>query len=213
MNEDELVEYFRAQMRQDPDVASAVAAIRTLLEFLKRDKGETIQGLRENLTQAIDRLTGVDSSVAVSSGGELFLVHQPPRLWSTIALPTTTTSVRSKMRDAGLYEKFHEDAVDNVSRFLRYLQPTGDEPTMDFLSRSQQTREYISSLRRMEMTAATIINYMKNMIRFVDYLKTRLNLTITDKDLRDNLQAFKEFLQTMKKPVSKAHSRDVCKTR
>ncbi|KAJ8393983.1 hypothetical protein AAFF_G00055160 [Aldrovandia affinis] len=73
MNEDELVEYFRTQMRKDPDVASAVAAIRTLLEFLKRDKGETILGLRENLTQAIDRLTGVDSSVAVSSGGELFL--------------------------------------------------------------------------------------------------------------------------------------------
>lgn len=35
----ELVEYFRAQMRKDPDMASAVAAIRTLLEFLKRDKG------------------------------------------------------------------------------------------------------------------------------------------------------------------------------
>ncbi|XP_023680354.1 translation initiation factor eIF2B subunit alpha isoform X2 [Paramormyrops kingsleyae] len=60
-------------MRQDPDVASAVAAIRTLLEFLKRDKAETLLGLRENLTQAIDRLAGVDSSVAVSSGGELFL--------------------------------------------------------------------------------------------------------------------------------------------
>ncbi|KAI1882006.1 hypothetical protein AGOR_G00246230 [Albula goreensis] len=73
MNEDELVEYFKTQMRQDPDVASAVAAIRTLLEFLKRDKGETILGLRENLTQAIVRLAGVDSSVAVSSGGELFL--------------------------------------------------------------------------------------------------------------------------------------------
>ncbi|KAG5835065.1 hypothetical protein ANANG_G00268160 [Anguilla anguilla] len=29
--------------------------------------------MRENLTQAIDRLTGVDSSVAVTSGGELFL--------------------------------------------------------------------------------------------------------------------------------------------
>ncbi|MBN3311458.1 EI2BA factor, partial [Atractosteus spatula] len=73
MNEKELVEYFRNQMRQDPDMASAVAAIRTLLEFLKRDKGETILGLRENLTQAIDKLTSVDSSVAVSSGGELFL--------------------------------------------------------------------------------------------------------------------------------------------
>ncbi|MBN3296573.1 EI2BA factor, partial [Amia calva] len=69
----ELVEYFRSQMGQDPDMASAVAAIRTLLEFLKRHKVETIQGLRENLTQAIDRLISVDSSVAVSSGGELFL--------------------------------------------------------------------------------------------------------------------------------------------
>uniref|UniRef100_A0A8C9ZN36 Translation initiation factor eIF2B subunit alpha n=1 Tax=Sander lucioperca TaxID=283035 RepID=A0A8C9ZN36_SANLU len=73
MNEEELVEYFRAQMRKDPDMASAVAAIRTLLEFLKRDKGETILGLRESLTGATDCLTGVDSSVAVSSGGELFL--------------------------------------------------------------------------------------------------------------------------------------------
>uniref|UniRef100_A0A672I0P3 Translation initiation factor eIF2B subunit alpha n=1 Tax=Salarias fasciatus TaxID=181472 RepID=A0A672I0P3_SALFA len=73
MNEEELVEYFRAQMRKDPDMASAVAAIRTLLEFLKRDKGETILGLRESLTWATDCLTGEDSSVAVSSGGELFL--------------------------------------------------------------------------------------------------------------------------------------------
>lgn len=73
MNDEELVEYFRAQMREDPDMASAVAAIRTLLEFLKRNKGETIQGLRENLMSATECLTGVDSSVAVSSGGELFL--------------------------------------------------------------------------------------------------------------------------------------------
>lgn len=73
MNEEELVEYFRTQMRTDPDMASAVAAIRTLLEFLKRDKGETIQGLRESLKAATDCLMSVDSSVAVSSGGELFL--------------------------------------------------------------------------------------------------------------------------------------------
>uniref|UniRef100_A0A8C6L3V8 Translation initiation factor eIF2B subunit alpha n=1 Tax=Nothobranchius furzeri TaxID=105023 RepID=A0A8C6L3V8_NOTFU len=73
MNEEELVEYFRAQMRKDPGMASAVAAIRTLLEFLKRDKGETILGLRESLKQATGCLMGEDSSVAVSSGGELFL--------------------------------------------------------------------------------------------------------------------------------------------
>uniref|UniRef100_A0A6B2F5T9 Translation initiation factor eIF2B subunit alpha n=1 Tax=Bothriechis nigroviridis TaxID=88079 RepID=A0A6B2F5T9_BOTNI len=73
MNEAELVDAFNTQMRQNPDVASAVAAIRVLLEFLKRDKGETIQGLRANLKQAIETLSSVDSSVAISSGGELFL--------------------------------------------------------------------------------------------------------------------------------------------
>ncbi|XP_051545914.1 translation initiation factor eIF-2B subunit alpha isoform X1 [Myxocyprinus asiaticus] len=73
MDERELVEYFRMQIREDPDVASAVAAIRSLLEFLRRDQSETIVGLRENMTQAIHRLQETDSSVAVSSGGELFL--------------------------------------------------------------------------------------------------------------------------------------------
>ncbi|NP_001002060.1 translation initiation factor eIF2B subunit alpha [Danio rerio] len=73
MEERELVEYFRGQIREDPDVASAVAAIRSLLEFLKRDQSETILGLRENMTQAIHRLQEADPSVAVSSGGELFL--------------------------------------------------------------------------------------------------------------------------------------------
>uniref|UniRef100_A0A8D1JCA0 Translation initiation factor eIF2B subunit alpha n=1 Tax=Sus scrofa TaxID=9823 RepID=A0A8D1JCA0_PIG len=73
MDDKELIEYFKSQMKEDPDMASAVAAIRTLLEYLKRDKGETIQGLRANLTSAIETLCGVDSSVAVSSGGELFL--------------------------------------------------------------------------------------------------------------------------------------------
>uniref|UniRef100_A0A671L393 Translation initiation factor eIF2B subunit alpha n=1 Tax=Sinocyclocheilus anshuiensis TaxID=1608454 RepID=A0A671L393_9TELE len=60
-------------IREDPDVASAVAAIRSLLKFLKRDQSETILGLRENMTKAIHRLEETDSSVAVSSGGELFL--------------------------------------------------------------------------------------------------------------------------------------------
>ncbi|KFW65125.1 Translation initiation factor eIF-2B subunit alpha, partial [Pygoscelis adeliae] len=44
-----------------------------LLGFLKQARGETIQGLRSSLLAAIDTLSRVDSSVAVSSGGELFL--------------------------------------------------------------------------------------------------------------------------------------------
>ncbi|NWQ92935.1 EI2BA factor, partial [Burhinus bistriatus] len=69
----DLIETFRAQLRDDPDVASAVAAIRALLGFLKQDQGETIQGLRSSLLAAINTLSRVDSSVAVSSAGELFL--------------------------------------------------------------------------------------------------------------------------------------------
>ncbi len=38
-------------MRKDPDMASAVAAIRTLLEFLKRDKGVFI--LFQNVPAAL----------------------------------------------------------------------------------------------------------------------------------------------------------------
>ncbi|NWR76533.1 EI2BA factor, partial [Centropus unirufus] len=69
----DLIETFRAQLRDDPDVSSAVAAIRALLDCLKQDRGETIQGLRSSLLAAIDTLSRVDSSVAVSSAGELFL--------------------------------------------------------------------------------------------------------------------------------------------
>ncbi|EPQ08275.1 Translation initiation factor eIF-2B subunit alpha [Myotis brandtii] len=63
-------------MKEDPDRALARGCHRDsagLLEFLKRDTGETIQGLRANLTRAIETLCGVDSSVAVSLGRELFL--------------------------------------------------------------------------------------------------------------------------------------------
>ncbi|XP_053557792.1 translation initiation factor eIF-2B subunit alpha [Bombina bombina] len=73
MNEEDVIQYFKDQLREDPDVATAVAAIRTLLEFLKRDTGETIQGLIDSLKNAITTLSKVDSSVSVSSGGELFL--------------------------------------------------------------------------------------------------------------------------------------------
>ncbi|XP_012372409.1 translation initiation factor eIF-2B subunit alpha-like [Octodon degus] len=73
MDENELIEYFKSQMKEDPDMVSALAAIWTLLEFLKRDKGETIQGLRANLTNAIEMLCGAYSWVAMSSSGELFL--------------------------------------------------------------------------------------------------------------------------------------------
>ena len=54
MDNKELSEYFKSQIKEDPDMASAVAAIQTLLEYLRRDTGETTQGLRANLTRATE---------------------------------------------------------------------------------------------------------------------------------------------------------------
>ncbi|KAK7895491.1 hypothetical protein WMY93_020816 [Mugilogobius chulae] len=105
MTEEELVEYFKAQMGKDPDMASAVAAIRTLLEFLKRDQGETLLGLRESLTAATDCLTGVDSSVAVSSGGELFLRFISLHHWSTRTSPDVKKVVLRVLEKAAAEKK------------------------------------------------------------------------------------------------------------
>ncbi|XP_007646593.1 translation initiation factor eIF-2B subunit alpha isoform X1 [Cricetulus griseus] len=85
MEDHELIEYFKSQMKGDPNMASAVAAIRTLLEFLKRDKGETLQGLRANLTSAIETLCSVDSSVAILSaflGSPPFILLFSPQDYS-----------------------------------------------------------------------------------------------------------------------------------
>uniref|UniRef100_A0A452EFB0 Translation initiation factor eIF2B subunit alpha n=1 Tax=Capra hircus TaxID=9925 RepID=A0A452EFB0_CAPHI len=68
MDNKELIEYFKSQIKEDPDMASAVAAIQTLLEYLRRDTGETTQGLRANLTRATETQWH-----GLFSGGELFL--------------------------------------------------------------------------------------------------------------------------------------------
>ncbi|XP_075947876.1 uncharacterized protein LOC142949895 [Anarhichas minor] len=141
--------------------------------------------------------------------------------------PAVTTSVRVKMRAAGLYNKFSDDTelivdfkkflfedlnvpncrqeVDNVSRFLRYMQPTGDVPTLDFLKKSTETRDFFQALKRTDMTALTVLNYIKGILRFVDYLKTRLDLDVTNSELRNQCQAYSELVQTLRKLISKSH--------
>lgn len=59
----------RAGVALSPDCPQG----RALTAHLCLSPGETIQGLRNSLRDAIDTLSRVDSSVAVSSGGELFL--------------------------------------------------------------------------------------------------------------------------------------------
>ncbi|KAG1925603.1 N-lysine methyltransferase KMT5A-like [Pimephales promelas] len=53
------------------------------------------------------------------------------------------------------------------------------------------------------MGPATILNYVKNMIRFVQYLKTHLNLGEADLDFYRKCQAYLDLLATIRKPVAK----------
>uniref|UniRef100_A0AAX7TKX7 Translation initiation factor eIF2B subunit alpha n=1 Tax=Astatotilapia calliptera TaxID=8154 RepID=A0AAX7TKX7_ASTCA len=148
-----LVEYFRDQMKKDPDMASAVAAIRTLLEFLKRDKGETILGLRESLTSATDCLTGVDSSVAVSSGGELFLrfisltslEHQVIRPYGCCA--SATVLERTLLKETlQFYSKIVADgniySFQDLSRCKKVMEERGEL----FLEKISMSRTKVAKL-------------------------------------------------------------------
>ena len=111
--------------------------------------------------------------------------------------------------NANIYFSLSLSKVDNVSRFLRYLQPCGDEPNLDFLKKSIETQDYLKRLRLTDMSTATILNYIKNMIRFVEFLKTKQDLGKEGTKLHSMCQAYKELLQTLRKPVAKVHSHAV----
>ncbi|XP_078490406.1 translation initiation factor eIF2B subunit alpha [Ciona intestinalis] len=70
----EIVKFFTEKL-ENHDVSSAVAAIETLLEYLRKDTTETLSGLIDNLKKAKDILVETDclARTSVSSGAELFL--------------------------------------------------------------------------------------------------------------------------------------------
>ncbi|XP_051528975.1 translation initiation factor eIF-2B subunit alpha-like isoform X2 [Myxocyprinus asiaticus] len=155
MEEKELVEYFRMQIREDPDVASAVAAICTLLEFLRRDKSETIVGLRENMTQAIHRLQETDSSVAVSSGGELFL-----RFISLTSLEHPKILTHSSSR---VVLKVLENAAADNKRFTVYVTESQPDSAGELMAQK---------LRRLNIPVTVVLDAA------VGYIMEKVDLVI-----------------------------------
>ncbi|KAL0152224.1 hypothetical protein M9458_051947, partial [Cirrhinus mrigala] len=147
----------------------------------------------------------------------------------------TSSSVRMQMKEAGLHDKFparakllvgfkkylvvsrrvpnSQQEVDNVSRFLRYLQPTGSEPSLDFLSKSTETRDFVKALQRADMSASTVLNYIKSMNGFLEYLTLRLDIQKRDPQLRTNCQIYTNMLNTLRKTVSKTHEDKTFDTR
>ncbi|XP_026209063.1 uncharacterized protein LOC113157682 isoform X1 [Anabas testudineus] len=139
---------------------------------------------------------------------------------------------RCNMQQTGLYEKFNSDnpllvefkkylvnhmevpncqqEVDNVSRMLRYIQPTGEEIDMDFLRKGTEAKDYIESLKGAKLLPPTILNYINNMIHFVQFLATR---NIDDMEFYTRCDSYISLLHTLRKPVSKAINKVTCKTR
>ncbi|CAG2194192.1 translation initiation factor eIF2B subunit alpha-like isoform X1 [Mytilus galloprovincialis] len=74
MEKQDILTYFTNLTNNEPDLAAAVAAIKTLIHLLEISKVETVQEMRESLKEAINILTETDSSTtSISSAGELFL--------------------------------------------------------------------------------------------------------------------------------------------
>lgn len=71
---EELSNYFNELLRADNDLSPAVAAIQTLLDYIKKESFGTVAELRAKLIQAIDVLTRTDSSaISIKSGCEMLL--------------------------------------------------------------------------------------------------------------------------------------------
>jgi translation initiation factor eIF-2B subunit alpha len=66
--------FFSNVLLQDHDISPAVAAIKTLLEYIRLNDFGTVAELREKLIKAIDTLTKTDTSaISVKSGCEMLL--------------------------------------------------------------------------------------------------------------------------------------------
>ncbi|XP_064620527.1 translation initiation factor eIF2B subunit alpha-like [Lineus longissimus] len=74
MDSNDIVPYYNHLMQEDPSTSQAVAAIKTLIEFIRVNPAETLLGLRENLNLAIKILQQTDGPVAsIASGCDLFV--------------------------------------------------------------------------------------------------------------------------------------------
>jgi len=74
MNSEEIRDYFASTTEAHPEKSQAIAAIETLIEFIKKDQSETIHGLLESLKLCMKVVKDASSSsTSVQSGCELFV--------------------------------------------------------------------------------------------------------------------------------------------
>ncbi|XP_078791542.1 uncharacterized protein LOC144986865 isoform X2 [Oryzias latipes] len=144
--------------------------------------------------------------------------------------PQSSTTLRERMQQENLYAKFPPETplllefkhhlssilqipncqqeVDNVSRVLRYVQPTGDDIKLTFMDNTTLVGEYFIKLKNVGQSPATRINYIKSLIQFIKFL--RLSRGATDAAVIPKCIYFMDYLTVLRKPISKSHSEDLC---
>lgn len=78
MGLNDLVDHFNKKFREDRNESEALVAVECLLDFLKLNSHETIQGVLNDLREGIQILSSMDgdfSLISVSSACELFIRH------------------------------------------------------------------------------------------------------------------------------------------
>ncbi|XP_029017323.1 uncharacterized protein LOC114861836 [Betta splendens] len=182
-------------------------------------------------TPTTEAVPAVGKSTGASESSESDGVDSGDSTWQNPSGPEPY-GVQVNMQKLGLYDKFPAETrvrqqfkahlsteldipncqqeVDNVSRMLRYIQLTGNDVDMGFLLKSTETRDFIQALRNANLKPATILNYIKNMIRFVSFLSIR---ELGDKKFKSDCSGYIQFLNVIRKPVAKSHSKTVCSTR
>ncbi|XP_066248434.1 translation initiation factor eIF2B subunit alpha [Euwallacea similis] len=74
MEGQQIQDYFRRIVEQEEDVSAGIAAIRTLMEFIKQSECATVQELESKIKTAIENMKNSNFPLAViTSGCELFL--------------------------------------------------------------------------------------------------------------------------------------------
>lgn len=121
--------------------------------------------------------------------------------------PETSTLKKFKeyLVSALLYPNSNEE-VDNVSKVLRYIQPTGDDISLEFLQNTAMLKKYFKQLKRAGQSMSTRINYIKSMILFVKFI--RLSHGPSDLSIIDKCSSYLEFLEGLREPMSKAVNKD-----
>ena len=91
---------------------------------------------------------------------------------------------------------------------------------MTFLSKEKETTEYVDALSKAGLAPTTVINYLKNMARFLKFVKRDIGVNELTVDnfwnhyvFRQKLDHYQMVIQDLMKPVSKDIARRNCKRR